>query len=439
MKKEAQKNITGKIEIEFNGVKYVGTVDLAADNTTTTTAPAVSTMPTKNPANSIPTKTLYGNGGVIATIPAYPVYGVKIARKNESPTAAVIYTDAAADFTAATAKSAGSWAGVWPFNQIKPCLFKDGAVVSYLNPDNYNETDAGVPAAITGGDEGDVMVEFPKIYYRITQDEQFTYVQITAEAASLADGFTDWAYSYKGTVRDKFYIGAYKGVEVDGRLRSLSGHRPTRSKTIGAFRTTAQANGGGYEITPFNKLTLLQALYLIRFKSLDSQAALGAGYVNGNGAQDTGETNAQGFYYGHKSQTSRVKCLGIEDFWGNILEWIDGLITTDSAIKIADGGFGDYENYTTAADLRNSVYGYITGVHGNNALGFLISEAAEAGSDKTHYADYGATWKPSGGVCVPIAGGRWSGEGGAGAFYLFCYNSPSYAFGSFGARLCFCG
>ena len=78
-------------------------------------------------------------------------------------------------------------------------------------------------------------------------------------------GFTDYPISYKGVVKDKFYIGAYKGVESSGKLRSVSGVTPTASLTRTQFRALAQANGAGYEIVPYNKLILLQLLYLIRF------------------------------------------------------------------------------------------------------------------------------------------------------------------------------
>jgi hypothetical protein len=427
MKNQNTNNLTGKLEVEIAGTKYVGTINLK-----NVLVSAVNLHPEK------PSGAAVGQAANRKHPAPYTVYGVKIDRTNPNPEAAVTYTHAAAGFAPATATSAGSWSDKFPFNQIKPCLFKNGAVVDYLNPDNYAETETGAAADITSGNAGDVMVEFPKAYYRIMQDDDCTYVEITEAATSLADGFTDYAYSYKGSARDKFYIGAYKGYELNGSLRSLSGQTPTVKKTIGKFRAAAQSNGEGYEITPFNKLTLLQVLYLIRFKSLNSQAALGAGYVYGDGVQETGETNALGLYHGKPDTDSRVKCHGIEDLWGNILEWVDGLVTHENAIKIADGNFNDAaRGYEPAAELKGSIYGFISGVRGDNKLGFLISECE--GNSETYYGDYGSCWLASGGgVCVPFAGGYWGDGGGAGAFCLGLGSSPSGSYSGIGARLCFC-
>ena len=41
---------------------------------------------------------------------------------------------------------------------------------------------------------------------------------------------------------DGIYIGNYLGFEQSGKLRSIVGKEPTGGKTIGAFRTLAQAN-----------------------------------------------------------------------------------------------------------------------------------------------------------------------------------------------------
>lgn len=360
----------------------------------------------------------------------YIVYGVKIARTNSNPATAVTYTDDAMGFTPATASSAGSWADKYPFNQIRPCLLKDGEVIGYLNPNNYAQYENGA----TGGD---VMVEFPKCYYKFSQDDSFTYVQISNSPASMIDGFTDWAFSYKGSVKDKFYMGAYKAYFETDKLYSLSEKMPTVNKTIGAFRTAAHARGGGYEITPYNKLILLQALYLIRFKSLDSQTALGRGYVSGSSAQTTGATNADGLYYGSTSGTTHVKCHGLEDFWGNVFEWVDGLEQSNKKLYISDGGFNDTAaDYTIAADLPSSITGYITDIHADTKLGFLTAKGG--GSSSMYYSDGGYCYAGSG-VYVAYFGGDYDNASYAGAFCLDVGDTPSSAGGSVGARLCFCG
>lgn len=316
---------------------------------------------------------------------------------------------------------------------------KDGFVPVYLNPNNYSYTESGTQLGELRG-FFDTMVEFGKLFYRITQDSRYTYAEVTDDPASLAYGFTDYAYSYKGKVRDKFYIGAYKGAIKNGQLRSIGGELPTGNKTIGEFRKAAQANGTGYEILPFNKLTLLQVLYLIRYKSLDSRAALGNGVTESSEYKATGGADTDGLYSGSQDGTKQVKCHGIEDFWGNVLEWVDGFVTTDK-IAIADGNFNDKgDGYEAVADLPETVYGgVITDVHGNNKLGFTPKTTDDdMCAGEGYYCNYGSTWR-SEKACLPIFGGfRYDGAN-AGAFRLSCSYDASNAYPSIGARLAFCG
>ena len=400
--------ISGTIEIEIAGIKYSGAVEL-------TEAPRAT-----------------------ANKPQYKAWGVRIDRENSDPEEAVEYIGEAAGYIPADGTEPGSWADNPVFAKIKPCLLCNGKVVDYLDPNDYGRTADGEPIGKMRA-YFDTMVEFGKIFYRIRKDERYTYVEITDDARSLADGFTDYAFSYKGKVRDKFYIGAYKGHIVDGKLRSISGVLPESRKTIGAFRTAAQANGNGYEITPFNKLTLLQALYVVRYKSLDSRAALGKGYTEADSYAPTGNTDEDGLYFGNQDGERQVKCHGIEDLWGNIFEWVDGFVTTDK-IKIADGNFNDNgDGYEIAADLPNTVCGAITDIHGDNKLGFVPKEADDdLCAGEAYYCNYGSTWS-DGTINLPYFGGYRSIGAYAGAFYFYCYYSASSAYADVGARLCFCG
>ena len=362
-------------------------------------------------------------------------YGVKIDKSNSNPESAVEYTDGAAGLTPSSGNGGnfipGSWSDKYPFNKIRPCLVKNGAVVGYLNPDNYAQFEDGAAADITSGNAGDVMVEIPRFYYKISHNDTHTFVQISS---APLDGFTDKAFRYNGELTDAFYVGAYSGyVDSNNKLRSLSGKTPTGSKTIGAFRTAAHANGDGYEQLNFYKLTALQILYLIRYKSLNSQAALGQGYTGGSAAAQTGATDANGMNYGDTSTTGRVKCNGIEDFFGNIFQWVDGYKSTSNSVKTADGNFNDnatgYEEHPCTVPNNG---GYLKDVVGDNELAF--TPKTFSGSSSTYYADYGSLYSGF----LPAFGGGWADGAGAGAFYLSCSYSASSSIPSFGARLLLC-
>ena len=373
-------------------------------------------------------------------VSAVEVYGVRIDTTDSNPETACEYTDNAVGMLAAHgnngAFNGGDWLTRYPFNSIRPCLFKNGAVVGYLNPDNFAQFENGTDADIESGDAGDVMIEIPKFYYKIGRNGNYVEVKI---ANALMAGFTDYAFSYKGESKDKFYIGAYLGYkDSNNKLRSLTGKTVTGNITIGAARTAAQANGAGYEQLSFNKLTALQVLYVVMFKNLNSQAALGQGYTSASNFRDTGATDEKGMTYGTNTAASAddtVKFLGIEDFYGNLYQWVDGYVSGNNIVLVADGNFNDTgDGYESHARHGSVSYSYIKDVEGDNILAFTPKTGGA--STTTYYADYGHIGNSA---YVPNFGGYFDFGANAGAFQLNCYCSASDAYPVIGARLTFCG
>ena len=368
------------------------------------------------------------------------VFSYTIDSTKSNPETAVTYTGDCTGFTPATMGGSfnwGSWADKWPFNEIKPCLVKNRAVVGYLNPNNYLEFEDGTPADIMSGDAGDCMVEFPKMYLGMSTDAQgLTTVTITND--ETVEGVYDDAFVYKGKSYSKFYVGAFKGYVLNNKLRSLSGKSPTTNRTIGQFRTAAQANGEGYEQTQWYQLMLRQALYILLFKNLNSQAALGAGVTSISSKTNTGGSNSNGVNYGSTSSSVQVKCLGIEDFWGNIDERVDGIATGLLNIYTAKGGRynDDAVGYDVAKTIEADVnWDYMSKAEGTRELGFVPLQAA--GSESTYYCDK-VTLYVADEVMTANFGGTWREGAFCGVFGLNV-NSPVSRSNEFvGARLsCF--
>lgn len=358
----------------------------------------------------------------------YVIFGVAIDLTNSNPETAVTYTDDAVGMTG----GAAAWDSMNIFKDIKPCVLKNGVVQYYLNPNDFTKKADGSAADITSGNDGDVMIEIPKTGFLISTVGNILTVKVTDDPNNPNFKYYAHSRATEGD-RSKLYIGAYKGYK-DGsnKLRSLSGKAPTVSQTIGTFRTQAQANGSGYDMLSFYPLTLIQCLYLIKYKNLDSQTALGQGYTGGSATQSTGATNTAGMCYGSTSTTSRVKLFGIEDFWGNVFEWIDGLFCDGSRyIKTAFQGFNDTGNgYTSRGQGATSdISGYMSKPQGTSEAGFIAKEVS--GSSTTYFADYAYLSAD----CLPIFGGRWNSGADAGAFRLSVAYSASFSYSDIGARL----
>ena len=354
----------------------------------------------------------------------YITYGVKIDLNNSDPGSAVEYTDDAVG----VGNGWDNWKDKKIFKDIKPCLLKNGVVQYYLNRDNYTQKEQGGSSTLTGND-GDVMVEFPKIGYKMTNDSNYQYIWVTDNPN--AEGFCYLAHSLDSEGDcDKIYIGAYLAYTEGLITHSISNHSPSTNLSLEIFRGRTETRGTGYQLLSFYPLTLLQCLYVIIYKNLNSQLMLGQGYVNASAKANTGSTNTYPFCYGSfSSGTTHVKFLGIEDFYGNLLQWIDGLYC-DSSYNIKT----DYNNFTgedgsvfrySQSGFNFIMGGYINKISGTNNGGFVPLSAN--GSSSTYYTDTAYLYSD----CFGYFGGYWSNRTNAGAFQL----DVSYAASSSGSNL----
>ena len=361
---------------------------------------------------------------------------VKINLSNSNPATCMTYADDAAEMIPGSA----DWDA---FFGHYPCLFKNGQEVGKLKRDNFFKFEDGRSADITSGDAGDVMIAFPRRGVKISTSGNIVTVSMTDDPDNSE--FKYYAHTKKKARKEVFYLGAYKGwKDGSNKLRSLKDKAPTTNQTIGTFRTQAQANGSGYEQSAFFQLTFRQVMYLLKYKNLNSQTTIGQGYVKSGQSSPINTGGSEN--YGMDSeiikksnpsymtdQGHHVKLFGLEDFWGNIWEWIDGLVTDSSRnILTATGSFNDsgsgYDNNGNAGSSSN-VGGWMSRPNGTTELGFTIKEAK--GSETTYFSDSAGL---SAGY-VAYFGGDWSRSSYAGAFFLYVNGSASGAVGCVAGRL----
>lgn len=340
------------------------------------------------------------------------------------------------------------WLSTQVFALLKNCVLKDGAVLGYLKHGNLTQYVDGSTADITTLGN-DVMLEIgARIGYMIEWDETNTqklHVKVT-------DNPSDSAYNYDAFSLDsyndcdKLYIGVFKGYCTGSMAYSSSGRVVTVSQTIDTFRTWCRARGTGYQQRSYASVKLMQCLHIIQYKGLNSQSNVGMGYVlSGHTAGViTGGTNSYGFnseiikatnptYM--TDQQHQVKCLGIEDFWGNYWEFVDGLCTDASrnvlTCKLAkdfdtDGtGYDNNGNGGVSANIGN----YMSRPQGGSKAGFTAQSVA--GSDSTYFCDYAVLCAS----CLAIFGGDWADASYAGAFLLSVYYAFSLSAASVACRL----
>lgn len=383
---------------------------------------------TKDGQTATETITVVSYSNYSITLNYYKYYGVKVTISNDNSETGVTYIEDAVGMTPGT-----KWNETNLFKNIRPCLLKDGQVQYYLNPSNLAEKVNGGAATITDANAGDVMIEFPKMGYKMTTDGTSHYIYVTDDPN--ADGYCYRAHSLdeEGDC-DKIYIGAYLGSLSGSALCSLSGKAPKADITLTAARTAANARGTNYQLLSFYPLTLLQCLYLIKYKNRNGQAALGRGYVDGNSAAiATGNTNAKGIDYGETGGKQQMCFLNIEDFWGNLRQWIDGLYC-DSKYNVKTA-FKDFKDdgssypFTKAGGISANGSGWLSDIQGTNEGGFVGKTFT--GSSTTKWADSSDLYA---GYCAHF-GGHWNYGDYAGPFWINVGYTASSSHSTLGARL----
>lgn len=355
-------------------------------------------------------------------IPKYSVWGVEVDYTNSNPLTSVSYTHDAIGMT----PGSSAWDSTPIFSGIKPCLLKNGSVNYYLDPNDFLKREGGVVEAdITSGSDGDVMIEIPKIGYKIETVGNTLKVQVTDNPNAGAEGFCYYAHT-RTTEGDRnyLYISAYKGYVASNKLRSLSGKTPLGLASFEAFREYAHQNGSGYDLLSFYPLTLLQVLYLIKYKNLDSQTALGEGYTSAGNITyaNTGGTNTKGMYWGGDDR-QQMKFAGVEDLWGNLFNMIEGFITMQGT-GYGVAAFKDFnstgDGYNVVAPFEISLIdvGGSTGikkVYGTNELGFIPSEVGGSTTTPTYFCD-NANWGDKSAIRPLHHGGNHTNAKTAGVF-----------------------
>lgn len=370
-----------------------------------------------------------GSQIVSVTPVAQKIYTIRIDQSNSNPLTCCTYADDAVGMT----KGSSEWDDIFGY---RPCIMKDGVVQGYLNPNDFTKYEDGSPAPITDTDY-DVMIEFPRMGLDISTSDKIITIKLTD--AKNDSNFQYLAHKRGSIQKDYFYLGAYTATDSTHGLGSNSGLAPMVNLSITEFINYAHehySGGSGYEIMAFYQWTYVQALYVMKYGNLNSQEALGQGYVNGSAVQTTGGTNTQGMCYGNpNSGTDRMKLFGLEDLWGNVYQFISGLYSDSNRnLLTTTDNFGvntnaDAWEYSVNSGTTGNVSGYMTESQGTNNGGFVIKVGD--GSLTTYYSDYAFLY-PS---YFPYVGGAWSAGDGGGFFYCSVYSSASDFDASIGSRL----
>lgn len=276
-------------------------------------------------------------------------------------------------------------------------------------------------------------VKIPQFYYKVEKSGNiFRYY--------VADGPLDGFSLHPGS---ESYIARYEGYLVNkSGGQALCSYSNTPAKTgltRAEFRNYAKNFASNAQLYDFAAWCAVGLLYRVEYADWGSQEKINRGIVNDSSVHKTGETDAMVYHTGraNSGDNSAVQYRGIENPWGNVWEWVDGInfnnyapvICTDPT-KYADD---TTTNYTVAGvPLGGSGSTKTLGISTNLPWAYLPREPG--GSETTYIPDSmnsSSAWK------VLMVGGSRGNSSAAGLFCFHAGNSSSSSGVSIGTRLQF--
>lgn len=373
-------------------------------------------------------------------VSGYKKWTVIIDESNSNPLSCCTYADDAVGMT----KGSSDWDEIFGY---KPCVFYQGSVYKYLNPNDFTKFEDGTDATSyitdSGGAGYDVMIEFPRM--GLTMSKSGTQVTISLTNNPNDSNFEYRAHKRGDTQKNVFYLGAYDAYDAtisgitSGTIGSKSGVGSLTNRGLTSFIGYAHLRGAGYEIMAFYQWTYIQCLYVLKYGNLNSQASLGLGVTSASNSTNSGLLNDQGMNYGILATGSNpVKLFGLENIWGNISQWLSGLYSGSNTYTLftTTDNFGTNTSvtaweYNVSSGVTSNVSEYITKTQGTNGGGFVIQVGRGSGS--TYYSDYGYL----GAGYFPVVGGYWSDGSHAGIFACEISSAAALIDTTKGARLMF--
>lgn len=288
---------------------------------------------------------------------------------------------------------------------------------------------------------GDVMVKIPKFYYKASYASGVWSMYISDQA--LSGYAVHPAFARPTGTREFIYVAAYHTTTGH---KSLTGGFPLHTLTRAAFRTAAAAKGAGWSQIDIAAKLAVDLLIRIEYATNDVQTAIGQGVSVASAAAASGMTDAMVFHTGRAAGTDNlvsVKWRGIENWWGNIWQWVDGLNYVNGTVHFClnPAQFADdtATNYTanTGYTIPNNLSGsYMTNFGVSTNAPWLLLPNVVGGSATTYLCD--AMWSSgttSADWRVAIFGGAWGYGSVCGLAALILGDASSAAYASVGSRL----
>lgn len=289
-------------------------------------------------------------------------------------------------------------------------------------------------------DYGNKFIRIPKFY--IYKENTAGKLAIRISKEPITGGYLPHCFYDHVANKELPHIDVGKylaSLSPDGtKLESKTGVAPLVTRNIVDFRELAEANGDGYQQMDIHVIDVLQTLFYVEFATLHSQS-IHPGYIGGTEAKPTGGTDSVVASSGAMGAdgTHQFMYRGIEDLWGNVYQFVDGLNINDHQAWVAKDA-RDYVSNVFASPYEKLSYvnltsnGYVAEMGYDPKHPYVQLPTKGGGGTSTYYADH---YYQDAGQRIALFGGGWSAGTYAGLSFWALSNSSAGAISNFGSRL----
>ena len=292
-------------------------------------------------------------------------------------------------------------------------------------------------------DEDDIFMKLPKFWWKAEYNENQTcIITFATEEEDIDSSYKCW----EGNV----FIGVYKGVIINrgtnetpiNKLYSKPGFTPTVNQSWTTFTNVARARISSINTSNIYKLVTYEAHQIMALLgygwlgTTDSQSIIGKGtssYPKTTGLCDNkGMTDSSVSVDGNSTS---INFWGLENWWGDISEWVDNLKTAGSYnVNILNDDLTTVKRLVTTNLQGND--GEIKQMILGSNCDLIPSLIVQNSNYNRAYTDYGSVHASAGYIASRSSAAAHL-YGGLGCLSLSSSSSTAYAY--IGSRLLYEG
>ena len=304
-------------------------------------------------------------------------------------------------------------------------------LICQLKDDDGTKYADGTTAAMDGT-EGDQWLKLPVFWWKVipvgTAASDGSYDSYSFAFAFAGEPDPSW-HKWEG---DKNLLGAKKMYVTGGKGYSRSGIQGSANFTQAQGNDYATARGTGYLCVTWEWQWMMCILFYAWYGRMNSQAQCGSGSNSNTRTLGTKDSLGMTDTTSSNGNADNTKFWGIENWWGDLSEWIGNITSNNYVVTITDMNTGQSRQVSGWYQFEGTG-GYASRFKVTQQLDFI--PRAKNGTETTCYCDW-----VNGNTGSRVVSRSYSNASAyGGVAYVGSKFAPSYTGARIGSRLAFNG